>query len=152
MSSVTYQVEQYSEVLPELKVMYPEHYEELEQEVGGGYELDPDWSQYFALEQSGMLHVITCRKEGRLIGYMYYIVSRHLHVKSCVTAYEDIYFLRKEHRKGRIGINLFKFAEQYLKSIGVNKVLCSTKVHSDNSKLLQYLGYSFVEKLFSKYL
>ena len=149
---VTYQVELYSDVLPELRVIYPEHYKEIEQEVSGGFELDPDWTQYFALEQAGMLHVITCRKDDKLIGYMFYIVSKHLHVKLCVTAYEDIYFLRKEYRKGRTGIRMFQFAEQHMKSIGVNKMLGTTKVHIDNSKLFEYLGYQFVEKLFSKYI
>ena len=149
---VTYQVETYSDVLPELRVIYPEHYNELEQGLMGGYDLDPDWSQYLALEQAGILKVITCRLDDKLIGYMMFIVSYHLHVKSCLTAYEDIYFVRKEYRKGRIGIKLFQYAEKYLKSININRIFTTTKVHKDNSKLLEYLGYTFIEKLYSKYI
>lgn len=149
---ITYQSESYTACVPELALIYPEHYKELETPVAGNYELDLDWDQYKALDQVNMIHLITCRKEGELIGYILYIVSRHLHVKTCLTAYEDIYFLRKAHRKGRTGIKLFQFAEQYLKSQNVNKILCSTKVHQDNSRLFEYLGYSFIEKLYSKYL
>jgi len=149
---ITYQVEKYSDVVPELAILYPEHYEEVEAPVANNEALDLDWDQYKNLDNAGMIQLVTCRSDGELIGYILYIISRHLHVKTCLTAYEDIYFLRKQHRKGRTGIKLFQFAEQSLKSLHVNKILCSTKVHQDNSKLFEYLGYRFVEKLFSKYI
>jgi len=149
---ITYQIERYSDVVPELATLYPEHYEEVESPVAGGEKLDLDWDQYKNLDNAGMIQLVTCRSDGELIGYILYIISRHLHVKTCLTAYEDIYFLRKQYRKGRTGIKLFQFAEQHLKSLHVNKILCSTKVHQDNSKLFEYLGYRFVEKLFSKYI
>ena len=149
---ITYQVEKYSDVVPELAILYPEHYEEVEAPVAHNEVLDLNWDQYTNLDNAGMIQLVTCRSDGELIGYILYIVSRHLHVKTCLTAYEDIYFLRKQHRKGRTGIKLFQYAEQYLKSLHVNKILCSTKVHQDNSKLFEYLGYRFVEKLFSKYI
>jgi len=149
---ITYQIEKYSDVVPELAILYPEHYKEVEGPIAVGEELDLDWDQYKNLDNAGMIQLVTCRIDGELIGYILYIISRHLHVKSCLTAYEDIYFLRKQHRKGRTGIKLFQFAEQHLKSLHVNKILCSTKVHQDNSKLFEYLGYSFIEKLFSKYI
>ena len=132
---ITYQIEKYSDVVPELAVLYPEHYEELGSPVATAYNLDPDWDQYIKLEEAGVVKVVTCRSEGELVGYMIFMVSPGLHVKSCLTAYEDIYFLRKQYRKGRIGIKLFQFAEQYLKSLNVNKIMCTTKVHLDNSKL-----------------
>ena len=99
-----------------------------------------------------MLQVITCREDEELIGYMMFIVCSPLHVKSCLTALEDIYYLRKTHRKGRTGIKMFQFAEEHLKSLDVNRIMCSTKVHLDNSRLLEYLGYTFMEKLYSKFI
>ena len=149
---ITYQIERYSDVVPELATLYPEHYKELEASVSDKEVLDPDWDQYKNLDNAEMIQLVTCRSDGELIGYILYIISRHLHVKSCLTAYEDIYFLRKQHRKGRTGIKLFQYAEQHLKSLCVNKILCSTKVHQDNSKLFEYLGYTFIEKLFSTYI
>jgi hypothetical protein len=149
---ITYQEEAYSDCVDDLVELYPEHYAEVEQPVADKYKLDPNWEQYFNLEKSGSFKVITCRDEGTLVGYMFFIISPHLHVKSCMTAYEDIYFLRKDYRKGRTGIKMFQYAEQYLKSLNVNRILCSTKVHQDNSRLFEYLGYSFVEKLFHKFI
>jgi GNAT superfamily N-acetyltransferase len=147
---VTYQEEKYSDCIEELKRLYPEHYEELS--VTKTIPLEPAYDVYLQLENNGVLKAVTCRKDNELIGYILFIVTPHLHYKSCLTAVEDIYFLKKEHRKGRIGIKLFQFAEEYLKSLHVNRVIFGTKVHLDNSKLFEYLGYSFFEKLYSKLL
>ena len=76
----------------------------------------------------------------------------HLHYKTCLTAFEDIYFLKKEYRKGRVGIRLFQYAEKMLKEQGINRIIYNTKVHSDNTSLFEYLGYSFMDKVFTKLL
>ena len=145
---ITYQVEEYENCIEEIKPHYIKHYEELS--VTKEFDLDPDYEAYSNLATIGLIKVITCRKEGVLIGYIYFILSKNLHYKTMLVACEDIYYLEKSERKGRVGINLFKFAEQYLKSIGVNRIVYSTKVHLDNSRLFEYLGYSFIEKHYSK--
>jgi hypothetical protein len=63
-----------------------------------------------------------------------------------------MYFIKKEFRKGRTGIRLFKYAEDVLRSIGVNRIILHTKVHMDNSRLFEYLDYKNTDKLFSKIL
>ena len=99
-----------------------------------------------------MLRTVTCRADGKLIGYIVFIVSPHLHYKSCKTAIEDIYFVKKEYRKGRVGIRLFQYAEKVLKEREVKRIVMHTKVHLDNSKLFEYLGYKWTDKVFSKML
>jgi N-acetylglutamate synthase-like GNAT family acetyltransferase len=69
-----------------------------------------------------------------------------------MTAFEDIYFIKKEYRKGRVGIKLFQYAESVLKGIGVNRIIMHTKVHLDHSRLFEYLGYKHTDKLFTKIL
>ena len=145
---ITYQVEAYSDCIEEMKGHYDDHYAELS--VTKTVPLEPDYESYFTLEKLNLSKVITCRKDNVLIGYIIFIITPHLHYKSCVTAVEDIYYVTKQERKGRVGIRLFQFAEQYLKSIGVHRIMYSTKVHLDNSKLFEYLGYTFIEKLYSK--
>ena len=113
---ITYQVEEYENCIEEIKPHYIKHYEELS--VTKEFDLDPDYEAYSNLATIGLIKVITCRKEGVLIGYIYFILSKNLHYKTMLVACEDIYYLEKSERKGRVGINLFKFAEQYLKSIG----------------------------------
>jgi len=99
-----------------------------------------------------MLRCITCRIDDQLIGYIVFIVQPHLHYKSCKTAFEDIYYVKKEYRRGRIGIKLFQYAEKVLKEFGVNRIIMHTKIHLDNSRLFEYLGYKHTDKLYTKLL
>ena len=137
-------------VLNEMDDLFPAHYEELC--VTKEFDYEPDYDAYKRLAQAGMLRCITCRADGELIGYIIFFISPHLHYKSCITATEDIYFVKKEYRKGRIGIRLFQYAEQVLKERGVQRIVMHTKVHLDNSKLFEYLGYKQTDKVISKML
>jgi GNAT superfamily N-acetyltransferase len=137
-------------VLNEMDDLFPAHYEELC--VTKEFDYEPDYDAYKRLAQAGMLRCITCRADGELIGYIIFFISPHLHYKSCITATEDIYFVKKEYRKGRIGIRLFQYAEQVLKERGVQRIVMHTKVHLDNSKLFEYLGYKQTDKVFTKML
>lgn len=137
-------------VLNEMDELFPAHYEELC--VTKEFEYDPDYDAYRRLAQAGMLRCITCRADGELIGYIIFIIGPHLHYKSCITATEDIYFIRKDYRKGRIGIKLFQYAEQVLKERGIQRIVMHTKVHLDNSRLFEYLGYKQTDKVFTKIL
>ena len=126
------------------------HYDELC--VTKDFPLLPDYEAYGRLHMAGLLKCITARGKSGLIGYAIFIVQPHLHYMSCKTAFEDIYFLRKEHRLGRTGIRLFQFAEEALRADGVNRIIMHTKVHLDNSKLFEYLGYKHTDKLYTKIL
>ena len=134
----------------EMKTLFPLHYEELC--VTKDFPLAPDYDAYKRLADSGMLRCITVRADDEMIGYIIFIIQPHLHYMTCKTAFEDIYFIRKDYRKGRVGIRLFKYAEEVLKGIGVNRIIMHTKIHMDNSSLFEYLGYKWTDKLFTKIL
>jgi GNAT superfamily N-acetyltransferase len=134
----------------ELKKLFPLHYEELC--VTKDFPLTPDYDAYKRLADAGMLRCITVRADEEVIGYAIFIVQPHLHYMTCKTAFEDIYYIRPDYRKGRVGIRLFKYAEEVLKGIGVNRIIMHTKIHMDNSKLFEYLGYKWTDKLFTKIL
>jgi len=147
---IRYQLESYMDCIGEMAKMYPDHYEELS--VTKEFELSPNYDRYRRIEEAGILKTITCRSDEELVGYILAMVIPNLHYKTCMMAVEDIYYLRKDYRKGRIGINMFKFFEAEMRKLGVNRIMLTTKVHQDNSKLFEYLGYSFIEKTFSKVL
>lgn len=134
----------------ELKILFPLHYDELC--VTKDFPLLPDYDAYKRLCDAQMLRCITCRADAELIGYAVFIVQPHLHYMSCKTAFEDVYFIKKEFRKGRVGIRLFQYAESVLNGIGVNRIIMHTKIHMDNSRLFEYLGYKMTDKLFTKIL
>lgn len=145
---ITYQVEIYHDIEPELIKLYPEHYEELG--VSKDFPLDPDYLRYDKLANAGILYCYTCREDAELIGYIIFVIQTALHYKTCMVAHEDIYYLRKDKRKGRLGIKMFQFAEEELSKMNVNRVVYGTKTYSDNSKLFEYLGYTLFEKLYTK--
>jgi len=145
---VVYQDENIS--VRELSELYQDHYEELS--VTKEFPLNPDYESYDRLAQAGMLRVITCRVDGNLAGYIIFFIQPHMHYKDCLTAFEDIYYISKPYRKGRIGIKLFQYAEEVLKGIGVNRIIYGTKIHLDNSRLFEYLGYKHTDKVYTKLL
>lgn len=134
--------------LQELEPLIGPHYAELC--VDKSFSPEPDMEVYTFLAEKGKLRTITVRADDELVGYMVFVVRPHLHYKSCLMAYEDLYYLRADMRQGRIGLRMFKYAEEVLAGLGVNKIVVHTKVHMDNSRLLEYLGYSLTDKLFSK--
>ena len=150
MTTIVYEDVDGFKFLDELEALFPEHYEELC--VTKDYEANPDYDAYKAMAKAGILRCITCRSDGKLIGYIIFMVHKHLHYKDCMTAFEDLYFVSKEYRKGRIGIRLFQYAEKVLKERGVNRIVMHTTIHLDNSKLFEYLGYKFTDKIFTKML
>jgi len=150
MTQLIYEDVNLLEFLPEFEKLLPEHYEELC--VTKEYPIEPDIEAYKAFADAKMLRTITCRADGELIGYIIFTVNRHMHYRSCITAFEDLYFVRKDYRKGRVGIKLFQYAEKVLKQFGVNRIVMHTKIHLDNSKLFEYLGYKWTDKVFTKML
>ena len=147
---ITYHAEDPTVFFKELAPILPEHYEELC--VTKDFPLEPDLAAYERLRVAGMLKAVTCRNDGELVGYIIFIVQPHLHYMSCITAFEDLYYVKKEYRKGRTGIKLFQFSEEVLKDAGVRRIIMHTKIHMDNSRLFEYLGYKNTDKLFTKLL
>ena len=147
---ITYHDEDPTVFFKELSPILPTHYEELC--VTKDFPLEPDLASYERLRVAGMLKAVTCRNDGELVGYIIFIVQPHLHYMSCITAFEDLYYVKKEYRKGRTGIKLFQFSEKVLKDAGVKRIIMHTKIHMDNSRLFEYLGYKHTDKLFTKLL
>ena len=108
------------------------------------------------MEQSGRLHISTVRNNGKLIGYFFNIlIPESLHYTQISQAGQDIYYidpgdnpvtLVDRYRK------LARFVEGRLKEIGIKQHFTTTKLHSDLGKLWEKLGYTEIERRFSKLL
>jgi GNAT superfamily N-acetyltransferase len=150
MSERVYKCEDFFDILPELQNIFPLHYDELC--VTKDFPLDPDYDQYKRINDAKLLACVTCRCDDELIGYIVFFLQPHIHYRTCLTAFEDMYFVKPEYRKGRLGIRLFQYAEKVLKEIGINRIILHTKVHLDNSRLFEYLGYKNSDKIYTKLL
>jgi N-acetylglutamate synthase-like GNAT family acetyltransferase len=114
--------------------------------------LNPDIDTFQLLEDCDHLHIITLRDDGKLVGYHASIVRAHLHYKDSLTAYVDMYFIHPDYRKGRVGIDLFKYAEKSLSERGCERIYTGTKLHKDMGVLLSRLGHKETERLYVKYI
>jgi GNAT superfamily N-acetyltransferase len=152
---VTYSVERMQDSWRAMVQLLPVHWEEVARDRDV-IKLDPDWAQYFAMEDAGGVHMVVARHEGRMIGYAVYFVRPHLHYRKSLSAICDVYFILPEFRRGRVGIEFFRYAEATLKAKGVQKIFTGTKVRTaagtrgDKSAIFEHLGYSLTEKLYTK--
>lgn len=146
-----FQRESLSAVREEIVPLLERHWEEIAVNKDK-IKLNPDWEMYAKLEDAGVLGIYTARRDGKLIGYFVVVAERNIHYKDHIFAVNDIIYLAPEYRKGMVGFRLIKYAEQDLKSLGVSTLTINTKVHKPFDPLLERMGFSLKERVYSKYL
>ena len=147
---VTYQEEQLKNFIVEFSQLLKPHMAEINVTERLGFEFKPDYFRYVKLQEAGVILVVTCRDDGKLIGYCVFSVTQHIRYQSCKIATEDLYYIVPEYRGKGLGKQLFIETENILKDKGVNQVVFSTKTYSDNSHIFEKLGYKLFEKHFTK--
>jgi hypothetical protein len=146
-----FQVEKWAQFVEDGKDIFPRHYEELSLEKGI-VPMGLDVAKYQEIEDKGMLHVLTARLDGKLIGYYIGIVVTHPHYKDAgLMATTDMFYILPEHRNG-VGMKLLIHAANTLKARGVIKVFLGTKLKQDHTALLEALGWTATDKVFTKLL
>jgi hypothetical protein len=78
---------------------------------------------------------------GGLIGYSVFFLRRHIHYASNIIADNDVLFLAKSSRQGRLGIELIRESERRLAERGVSKITWHVKKSRDFRPILVRLGY-----------
>lgn len=155
---ITYLVEPWSLIRSEIIPLWEKHYDELVHDKDR-IPLAPDFRKYQEYATAGALHIVTARKQGQLIGYVFAIVTPHLHYATTLCGFWDLYYVLPEHRKGEglslakhPGKMLFQEAERTLKARGVLKMFSGTKLWRDASCIFEYLGWVETERLFTKWI
>jgi ribosomal protein S18 acetylase RimI-like enzyme len=113
--------------------------------------LSPDESMYEVMQHKGRLRCFTVRCGQDLIGYAVFFLVRHAHYDMQV-AQQDVLFVLKEHRRGRVGLNLIKYAETRLRAEGVDMITHHVKTTNGVQKVLERLGYKEVDRVLIKRL
>ena len=147
--SLEFAVEPYSDAIGEMVRLYPEHWDEiaLNKDV---IKLDPDYDRYFQFEKLGMLHVVTARSAGELVGYHIFVIMFHLHYRQSKTATSDITYLKREYRQGFNGIKFLRYAFDSLKPLEIQRVYTNCKMHHDFGAVLERLGFKEAERIYTK--
>jgi hypothetical protein len=146
-----YRVEKMMDVLDEFKNLSVHHWMEI-----ANYQdkipLEPDWDKYRKIEEAGMLMFMTVRVSGSMVGYCAFIITPHLHYKSCVTAMNDLVYVRPEYR-GFIGAKLIKESERTVVALGAKRVIWHVKPGDrDWRSVLEKMGYLLEEYMMGKYV
>lgn len=148
---ITAHIESFEQRLPELQTLLPLHYEELALNKGH-VPLSPIYEVYIDREREGGLLFVTLRDAGELVGYFIGFIAPGLHYSTCLTCTMDIFFVRKDKRKGSAGVRLFRFVEAELRRRGVQRWFMGSKIHADASALFKRIGAAPVETYYSKWL
>lgn len=146
---ITAQVEPFLQFLEEVKSILPRHYEELalDKDI---IPLDPMYELYVQRANLDQAISVTLRETGKLIGYFVGFVAPGLHYRTCLTLTMDIFYVLPEHRGSGAGYLLFKEVERECKRRGIQRMFVGSKLHKDASFLFEKLGYTEVEKYYSK--
>ena len=75
-----------------------------------------------------------------------------MHYADLKYSQNDVLFIKKEFRGGRIGLRLMKITEDYAKALGCKVMLWHAKEHTTLSTLLPRLKYGVQDIVFSKEL
>jgi GNAT superfamily N-acetyltransferase len=116
--------------------------------------LDDRWDIYELLENQGALNIMTARTKdaGRLVGYVVHIITVNPHYRSLLVADNDIFWLDPAYRKGMAGVRLLRAAEAECKARGCNKIVLKEKVHRSLGRLMEFMGYTLIERVHAKAL
>jgi hypothetical protein len=124
---ITYQVEAYEQALPELKEIYPVHWLELAL-FQDKMPLKPQDNEYIARDRDGRLFLVTCRRNGELIGYYTCLLNNSLHY-DIPTAQMDMIYMKIEFRSHGYAIRMIRLVEKELVKRGIQIWYSGYKTH-----------------------
>lgn len=121
-----------------------------EEELPLTYKIAPDWTQYRALYEAGVMFNLTARKDGKLVGYFVVMVSPNLSCLGEKMMFGASLFVLKEWRGKGPGIRLIRMAEKKAKDYNCQTVMISSPSRKPIDGLLRKMGYHAEETLFSR--
>jgi len=146
---INIQVEQYTDVVDEMKTMF----KDLSREVDiypGVTEPDVDNEQF--VEMGDNVLVVTVRDDDEMVGMNVTVILQDILFKHVKTAYNMFYYIKPEYRKSSTGLEMFKFTENQLRGRGVERSYMPRKIHLGGEGLFHRLGYMPIEINYTKYL
>ena len=149
---ITVQVENWKDVWQEAAPLWVPHYEEVGQNKEK-MKLNPDIERYNQLDALGKFHIVTVRKDGKLVGYHAAQIDTLLHYKDVLVSSSDLYWVDPSCR-GAAGaaLKLFHEVERSSRARGVKILYDATKLYLDHDRLFQHLGYRPIERRYSKWI
>lgn len=146
-----FNVEKFADCFEDMKTLFEKHWEEVALNKNK-IKLNPDYDKYLAMEELGMISLITVRNNNEIVGYSIDILSPHLHYKDHIFALNDVIFLSPEYRAGRTALKLLLHVQEHLKSLGTSVHVLHMKTAHKFTGLAKMAGYNNSEETWSIFL
>lgn len=149
--AATFQWEPFSAIVREWLPLARKQYEErayLLDEVP----MDVDFDRYFLQALAGILHCMTVRVDGLLVGYAFALIGPHLHHNSTIFSIEDMYWLDPLYREGLTGYKMLKHFDEGLRERDVEVSWISESLLRERTvaPMLERLGYKPIQTIWAK--
>ena len=148
---ITAEIEEWLDVLPELKPMFPAHHRELAL-FQDRMPLNIQFGVYADRNIKGELVVAIVREDGKVIGYWVTFVAPGLHYGSTLTATMDVLWIKPENRGDGSGRMLAACLEKELKRRGVKVWWVGSKNHKEIEGFYEHLGFKHEESYFARWI
>ena len=129
--------------------LFQEHYEEIARNKDL-MKLNVNWPLYEELNDKQALFVYLAMRDNVCIGYSLNLITSHLHYADLMYALNDVLFVKKEFRGGRLGLRLLRVTEDHARSEGCKLMLWHAKENTALAKLLPKLKYGVQEIMYSR--
>lgn len=149
---ITLAVEDWREVLSDSEWLFDLHWKAVAMDRDK-MPLDLHIEKYTQLAAQNIVHTVVARdNSNRIVGYHWSFITPHLHYKTTLCAFQDVYFLHPDWRKGMNGVNLFRYVEKTLVARGVKKLYGAHKIKMDVGNIFIRLGWKAAEVHYTKWI
>lgn len=140
------------EALAKLRPIHEEHWQETEG-YRHGLAFNPDYDRVIDLDQQGrcLMLVVEHVPTGELVGNYGFYLAKSVHTQTLM-ATEDTLFIAKAHRRGRLGIELMRYAEYALPLVGARDLNVSVKLTNNVGPMIERMGFTPTGKQYAKML
>jgi len=148
---LSFQVERFEQVLPELLPLHEAHFAETEKHLDG-FALRPNYDYMTERERTGSLLQFTARdtKTGTLVGNIRMYLAYSMHTGTLV-ATEDTFYLLPAYRRGMAAIRFWQYMERAVVDVlGAREICTDSKTVNKVHRLNEYLGYRHVANKYVK--
>lgn len=151
---ITYQKEDYKDVIEEMKPLLREHYEEIAM-YKDRIAFNPNYDLYEHMDATGDVHIFTARDEdanNALVGYVVTFMQHHPHYSDHIYAVNDVIFVADAYRHTEVAPEMISQLEVLLQEEGVSVMTFHMKTYKPFVTLMESLGFEEFERLYSKYI
>lgn len=135
-----------------LRQLHEQHWRETEGHRHN-LEFNPDYARAIDLAMQGRYLLLVAQRADtdELVGNYGLYLARSMHTQTLM-ATEDTLFVRADCRRGRLGVEMIRYAEYVLRALGVRELNVTVKRVNNVGPMIERMGYLPVGTTYTKIL